>query len=307
MDDVIRNMDDSWFLKAIMDNVADSIYFKDRHCRIIRASGKMAITHGLSSSDELFGKTDLDLYGEEFGLQTKIDDLHVMETGQPIIGLVESYQLKNGEINWTSTSKLPLKNDEGEIIGLLGITREINDLKRTELDLQYIATHDILTSLPNRYLFFNQLEHAIYRAKRQETKFAVLYIDLDNFKHINDQYGHQEGDYILKEVAYLLKIAVRESDTIARIGGDEFVLLIEDINSPEEPILIAQRILKGLQEEIKYNYKNTRLSASIGISFFPKDGKEASSLINTADHAMYQAKTTRNTWHCFALPDIPKE
>ena len=304
MEDELSKMDDSWFLNAIMENVSDSIYFKDRQCRIQRASRKMAITNGLKSPEALIGKTDIDLYGEEFGQKTQIDDLHVMESGQPLIGMVENHMLESGEINWTSTSKLPLKNEKGEVIGLLGITREINDLKRTELDLQHIATHDILTALPNRYLFFNRLDHAICRAKRQKSTFAIMYIDLDNFKLVNDQLGHDAGDRMLKEIATLLKVIVRESDTIARIGGDEFIILIESINDTEEPAHIAQRILSELSKDEKLDIVGEKVSASIGISLFPQDGKEASSLTKAADHAMYKAKEKRNTYQYFKFPTI---
>ncbi|MBI9049047.1 MAG: GGDEF domain-containing protein [Anaerolineaceae bacterium] len=306
MDNELQNMEEAWFLNAIMENVADSIYFKDRQCRILRASRKMAITNNLESIDVLIGKTDTDLYGEEFGQKTQIDDLHVMETGQPLIGLVESHSLENGEPNWTLTSKLPLRNAEGKIIGLLGITREINDLKRTELDLQHVATHDILTSLPNRYLFFNRLDHAILRAKRQKTQFAVMYIDLDNFKLINDHLGHDTGDRMLKEVSNLLKGIFRDSDTVARIGGDEFVILIESINKVIEPEMIAKRILDELSKDKKLSAIGEKISASIGISLYPQDGKDASSLTKAADHAMYQAKATRNTFRYFTAPQIPE-
>jgi diguanylate cyclase (GGDEF)-like protein/PAS domain S-box-containing protein len=302
MENELSKMDDSWFLKAIMENVSDSIYFKDRNCIIQKASRKMAITNRLESPEELIGKTDIDLYGYEFGSKTQIDDLHVMDSGQSLIGLVESHHLENGETNWTSTSKLPLRNKQGKVIGLLGITREINDLKRIELDLQHMATHDILTTLPNRYLFFNRLEHAISRAKRQEKIFAVMYIDLDNFKLVNDQLGHDAGDRMLKEVAELMQSIVRESDTVARIGGDEFILLVEPISNFEEAAQIAQRILHEIHEDEKLDVVGEKLSASIGVSFFPQDGNEASTITKAADQAMYKAKEKKNTFKYFEYP-----
>jgi len=305
MNEEIWQMDNTWLLNAIMDNVADSIYFKDRHCRIIRASRKMAQSCGFSNPAELIGQTDETLFSKELGKKTAIDDLHIMESGQPLIGLVESHILPNGEMNWTSTTKLPLRNDQGEIIGLLGITREINELKRTELDLQHIATHDILTSLPNRYLFFNRLEHAICRAKRQKCILAVLFIDLDHFKVINDQLGHDTGDRILKEIAQLLNSLLRESDTIARIGGDEFVLLLETIQDFEEPAVIADRILKALISIMNKLSLDAKLGASIGISLYPQDSTDAAGLIKTADHAMYQAKLEGNNFKFYTYPNSP--
>ena len=146
-----------------------------------------------------------------------------METGQPIIGLIESREMPNGETNWTSTSKLPLRDKHNQVVGLLGITREINELKKVEEELQYYATHDILTGTPNRFLLLDRLEQSIQRAKRNNGTFALLYIDLDDFKPVNDRFGHDVGDQVIKQTAQRLKKAVRESDTVARMGGDEFV------------------------------------------------------------------------------------
>lgn len=306
MNEELWQMDDTWFLNAIMNNVADSIYIKDRQCRIVRASKKMAQDCGFSDPAKLIGQTDRTLFSEDFGEKTAIDDLHLMESGIPLIGLVENHTLENGEINWTSTTKLPLRNETGEIIGMIGITREINELKRTELDLQHIATHDILTSLPNRYLFFNRLEHAICRAKRQDCIFAVLFIDLDHFKLINDQLGHDTGDQILKKIAMSIKSILREADTVGRIGGDEFVLLIENIQNHEEPAMVAMRILTELIILMNSLSLNAKLGASIGISLYPQDSKDASGLIKAADYAMYQAKTEGNTFRFYTFPQMPE-
>jgi diguanylate cyclase (GGDEF)-like protein len=145
----------------------------------------------------------------------------------------------------------------------------------------------------------------ICRATRQNTGFAVLYIDLDNFKSINDQFGHDAGDHMLKEVSRLLISIVRDSDTVARIGGDEFILLIESIHDHDEPTLVAKRILDELNQNLKFHPDAKIIGASIGISIYPQDGKEASSLINAADHAMYQAKKIRNTYRYYTHPLIP--
>jgi diguanylate cyclase (GGDEF)-like protein/PAS domain S-box-containing protein len=288
--DDFGEFNESLLFDALMDSMADSIYFKDRQCHLIRVSKKMASDLGYKDPSELIGKTDIELFGEEFGQKTRTDDLKVMETGQPIIGLIEDNTTPSGDINWTSTTKLPLYNKQGKIIGLLGITREINDLKRVELDLQQMATHDVLTSLPNRYLFFDRLEQTISRAYRYHSQFALIYIDLDHFKKINDDFGHDAGDQILIQVAGLLNTNVRSSDTVARIGGDEFVILMETINKEDEPKIIAKRILA----DFKIGFAGPRfpvsLIASIGISLFPQHGMDAAQLMKAADLAMYQAK-----------------
>jgi diguanylate cyclase (GGDEF)-like protein/PAS domain S-box-containing protein len=305
MDNQLWHLNDSVLLNALMENVADSIYFKDRQCRLLRVSRKMALDLGHEHPSKLIGKTDRDLFGEEFGQKTMLDDLHVMETGLPIIGLVESRSLPNGEVNWTSTTKLPIRDQSGKVLGLLGITREINELKRAELDLQHLATHDLLTSLPNRYLLLDRLEQTILRAKRNKALFAVLYIDLDGFKVINDRYGHDAGDKALKQIAHRINDNVRSSDTVARMGGDEFAVILDTINKQEDAMLVAQKIGEKIGVDFAVNSFRVRVTASIGISVYPEHGLSAAALLKAADHAMYQAKAKNNACVFFTPPMIP--
>ncbi|MGZ5300558.1 MAG: diguanylate cyclase domain-containing protein, partial [Actinomycetota bacterium] len=180
--------------RALMQNTEDSIYFKDRGCRLLRVSRRMARSLGFSDPSELVGKTDIDLFGESFGRRTFLEDLRIMESNEPIIGLVESRRMEGSEMNWTLTTKVPLHDASGNVIGLMGITREINELKRTELDLQHLATHDPLTDLPNRYLLVDRLSQTLAHARRSRSIFAVLFLDVDDFKSINDARGHEFGD-----------------------------------------------------------------------------------------------------------------
>jgi two-component system, chemotaxis family, CheB/CheR fusion protein len=297
---IFANFSDDVLFQSIMENMADSIYFKDRDCRLVRVSQKMAISLGYDHPDDLIGKTDVELFGKEFGKRTRQDDLKVMKTGEPIIGLVEFRTDVNGIPIWTSTTKLPLKNDKGEIFGLLGITREINELKRVESELMFLATHDVLTSLPNRFLLFDRLDQAISRAQRQGSMVAVLFVDLDEFKSINDSFGHAAGDLILVQIANQLTKNVREFDTVARIGGDEFVIVMESIDNASEATQIAQRIVTDINKGIDLYPINPKISVSIGISLFPEHGITASRLLGCADDAMYRAKTNRNTFTVFS-------
>jgi diguanylate cyclase (GGDEF)-like protein/PAS domain S-box-containing protein len=305
MDTVPWYLNETLLLTTLMDNIADSIYFKDRYCRLVRVSRKMASDLGYKDQDELTGKTDVELFGEEFGRKTLVDDLHIMETGQSIIGLVESRTLPDGDTNWTSTTKLPIRDQNGDVVGVLGITREINELKRVELDLQYLATHDILTSLPNRYLLLDRIEQTILRARRNHTLIAVLYIDLDGFKGINDRYGHDTGDQVLKQIALRLTKNVRDSDTVARMGGDEFVIVLDAIKEDEDSMLVAQKLRERIEAELITPKSRVEVTASIGISIYPKHGVDAASLLKAADHAMYEAKQSTNTCMIFMPPKIP--
>jgi diguanylate cyclase (GGDEF)-like protein/PAS domain S-box-containing protein len=292
--------------ESLMENVADSIYFKDLYCRLVRVSQRMANSLGFQHPDELVGKNDVELFGQEFGERTRMEDLRVMETGQPIIGLVESRERDDGGMTWTSTSKMPLYDTNGNIYGLLGITREINELIQVEHDLQFLATHDVLTSLPNRYLLFDRMDQAIFRAQRYGSMLAIMFLDLDDFKAINDTYGHATGDLLLVQVANKLTSLVRELDTVARFGGDEFVIILESVQKEEEIAQIAERIIKEIPKGIDIYPKNPDISVSMGISLFPQHGMTASKLIACADEAMYRAKSKKNDF-VFYSDKVPLE
>ena len=302
MADPLLLLDNEFLFDALMDNLADSIYFKDRQCRLIRVSHRMALDVGFSDPHALTGKTDRDLFGADFAEKTLLDDLRVMETGLPILGLIESRRMENGELNWTSTSKVPIRDRQGDIIGLLGITREINAIKQAETDLHYMATHDLLTGLPNRYLFFDRLDQSILRATRQEHKFALLYIDMDGFKSINDRGGHDTGDWVLKTLAQRLIQSVRCSDLVARMGGDEFVILLDDVGDADSAVRLAEKLLGVLQQPYEVNGQAYVATASIGVSLYPAHAGDSASLLKAADHAMYLAKQKKNTVKVFAHP-----
>jgi diguanylate cyclase (GGDEF)-like protein/PAS domain S-box-containing protein len=271
-----------------MENTADSIYIKDRQCRLWRISKKMAIDLHVADPAEVYGKTDVELFGEEFGEKTMQDDLQVMETGLPIIGLIERYINKEGETNWTSTTKFPLRDNQGQIIGLLGITREINELKDSETEYKWLATHDPLTTLANRYLLSDRIEQAIFRAKRNKGLFALLFIDLNGFKQINDTAGHAAGDQFLIRLARILSENVRMTDTVARIGGDEFVVLLDEIHQVEGAALVAEKLSDVIHDDT--DPIGHTVTAAIGISLFPHNGQNSETLLIAADQAMFQSK-----------------
>ncbi len=279
---------DSWILNALMENTGDSIYIKDRLCRLWRISRKMASDLGIDDPQKIYGLTDVELFGEEFGKKTMIDDQMVMETRKPKIGLIESYINKHGETNWTSTTKMPLLDEAGEVIGLLGITREINELKNSEIGFQWLATHDSLTSLANRYLLSDRIEQAIFHAKRNACIFALLFVDLNGFKKINDVAGHAQGDLYLKKLAKVLTRNVRSSDTVARIGGDEFVVLLDGLNRIEETTLVVKKMKDAIEKQVDEEYHT--VTAAIGVSTYPADGDSPDLLLKAADRAMYNSK-----------------
>jgi diguanylate cyclase (GGDEF)-like protein/PAS domain S-box-containing protein len=276
--------------RALMENTEDSIYFKDRQCRLLRVSRRMARSLGFADVSELIGKTDIDLFGDVFGQRTFLEDLRIMESDEPIIGLVESRSVGRADTNWTLTTKVPLHDASGAVVGLLGITREINELKRAELDLQYMATHDALTGLPNRYLMTDRLNHTLAQAVRTGSTFAVLFIDVDDFKAINDAQGHDVGDLVLRALGATLAGSVRSSDTVARIGGDEFVVILDTLERREDATHVAGKILRRFAKPFAVDGHNVRMTVSIGVAVHPANGADADVLVSAADYAMDLAK-----------------
>jgi diguanylate cyclase (GGDEF)-like protein/PAS domain S-box-containing protein len=287
------SLDDGFLFRSLMETMVDSIYFKDRQCRLVRVNRKMALDLGRADPAELIGRTDIELFGREFGEMTMLDDARIMETDEPIIGLTESRQLESGQVNWTLTTKTPLHDLSGTVVGLLGITREINELKRAEMTLEHLATHDTLTGLPNRYLMFDRLNQLLVRAARYGLSFAILFIDLDGFKRINDSRGHDVGDLVLRGVAERLTRNLRAADTVARIGGDEFVVLLESLRAGPDAIALADKIRSAVGMPFALPGGDAAVTVSIGIGQYPDDGRDAEELLKAADVAMYRAKRRR--------------
>jgi diguanylate cyclase (GGDEF)-like protein len=181
------------------------------------------------------------------------------------------------------------------------ITHQFAALQVSREELEHLARHDMLTGLPNRRLFHDRLDHALARARRSGKNLALLFVDLDRFKEINDQIGHDAGDAVLKAVATRLAATTREADTVARLGGDEFVVLLDDPSSQEQVAAIAQKLLDGLKPEIPFESHTLHAVASIGISQYPQDGETATEMLANADRAMYQAKAAgRNCYRFFS-------
>jgi diguanylate cyclase (GGDEF)-like protein/PAS domain S-box-containing protein len=194
------------------------------------------------------------------------------------------------------------KTDKGYRVG--SITRDISERKQVENRLEYLAMHDGLTGLPNRQLFNDRLTQALERARRESPgKLAVMLLDLDSFKDINDTYGHACGDQLLCLVAQRLQNCLRRSDTAARMGGDEFTIIAEDVVSLEHCERVAKKVLAALFEPMEIDGNHFQITASLGISLYPSDSDNATTLLRYADIAMYRAKTTGNSFQFYNLPD----
>ncbi len=165
----------------------------------------------------------------------------------------------------------------------------IRSLQDENLSLQQLALHDSLTGLPNRGLFEDRLQHAIDKATRARSSFAIFFIDLDGFKIVNDMYGHDVGDLLLVEVAQRLRNVVREEDTVARLGGDEFIILAQ-ITELENATLVTGKLMAAISAPLSFTQNAVRISASVGVATFPRDGASIAALMKIADAAMYKSK-----------------
>lgn len=249
-------------------------------------------------SETLYG------YSKEQAIGKPVNMLHVPEDSvhitSEVISTVEkkgkwSGEIRmlhqNGHIGWIESMCVPIYDESSQIIGALGINRDITKRKNETERLEHLAHYDQLTNVPNRYLLLDRLKHLILQAERNENRFALLFIDIDKFKLINDTEGHLFGDKALIEVALRLKHAIRHSDTLARFGGDEFVILLENISDKKDASSMTEALLKALKTEFVIEGKKVAISCSIGVATFPDDGITTDMLLIMADKAMYETKS----------------
>ena len=208
---------------------------------------------------------------------------------------------KDGTYIYTDLSASVLKDSEENIIGVVSYVQDITQRKLAQEKMEYQFYHDALTGLPNRILFKEGLEHAIKKAKHNKTVLALLFIDLDHFKEINDSLGHQVGDKLLQETTKRLYSVLRDQDVLSRLGGDEFAVIIEGLSKAQETSSFAKKILDTLAEPLEIDGNTLYVSSSIGISLYPDDGTTSQDLLKFADSAMYKAKNEgRNTFQYYS-------
>jgi diguanylate cyclase (GGDEF)-like protein/PAS domain S-box-containing protein len=207
---------------------------------------------------------------------------------------------KSGQQYWSMLSISPIVDEAGVITHFIGVSEDISSQKKTQEQIQQLAFYDPLTRLGNRRLFREQLEVEVKKAKRNSTIFALFYLDLDNFKQVNDTLGHDIGDRLLQTIADRLRQTLRGSDLIARIGGDEFIALLPDISGPKEAALVAEKLLREVRKPISVGGAELEATFSLGVTMAPADGEDWPVLMKNADLAMYRAKRNgRNNYQFF--------
>ncbi len=214
----------------------------------------------------------------------------VYRTGEPNRGFGYRVIRKDGSTGFAEISVSLLRNEKGEVIGFRGIGRDVTERMQLEQKLADMATHDLLTGLPNRILLNDRLAIGLAQAQRSSSKLAVMMLDLDRFKNINDEMGHSVGDQLLKAAGERLAGIIRKSDTVARVGGDEFVLVLSQISQVQDAVKVAQKILDSFLKPFVLNGRRLHITTSIGIAVYPEDGTDVETLVKHADTAMYWAK-----------------
>jgi diguanylate cyclase (GGDEF)-like protein/PAS domain S-box-containing protein len=276
-------------LRAMIDQVPDYLFVKDVDSRFVVANIAVAADLGRTPED-LIGKTDFDLHAPEFARGFFADEQRVIHTAEPAIALEESVMTTEGRRKWLSTTKVPLRDDHGRIIGIVGVCRDVTDRKLAEDQIHFLAHHDALTGLPNRVLLMDRIEQALLQAERNGSFVTVMFIDLDNFKLVNDSLGHSAGDTLLQTVAERMEQSVRATDTVVRIGGDEFVILLPDQRQLSDAAGVLEKLRHAIAQPIAIEGQLFRVTSSIGLATYPQDGNDGETLLMNADTAMYQAK-----------------
>ena len=276
-------------LSDILENVTAYIYMKDTQGRYLFAN-RLLREWFAAPIEEIAGYDDTKFYDADTAARMRNEDLRVLQHGETLKSEEALFNLLTRDTHVFMTVKLPLRREDGSIYALCGILTDISERKDFENDIQHMAQHDALTHLPNRALFNDRLKQAIAAAQRNKARLALMFIDLDKFKPVNDTYGHGVGDLLLKDVALRIQDCLRESDTAARLGGDEFVILLPVIETQQDASKVGEKILNALNRPFELAGHTLQISSSIGVAVYPQHGKDEKLLVKSADIAMYHAK-----------------
>jgi diguanylate cyclase (GGDEF)-like protein/PAS domain S-box-containing protein len=281
--------------RALTGLSADWFWEQDAAFRFIQVSA------GVSTfAQSPIGLKPWDMSSEILGNTTWEDHRKVLKRHEPFKDFITSYKTASGEHRWISSSGAPIFGEKEKFLGYRGVSRDITDRMAAEETITFLAYHDPLTGLANRLLLQDRFEQAKAHAIRTHTKLALLFLDLDNFKSINDTLGHDVGDALLRQIAERLESLVRSTDIVCRQGGDEFLIILSDFKDPDEIVPVLDKLVDELQKPFAAEGHELTTSLSMGAAVFPQDGATFDDLRKKADLAMYRAKDSgRNTYRFF--------
>lgn len=279
------------YQRALLDSFPFMVWLKDTNSRFMAVNQAVADSYGVANPDQLVGKTEFDLLDYDTASRIRDEDLAVMQTRQNSVLELQRVMAPDSEPRWVEVYKAPVTDDFGAVLGTVGFIRDITERKLQQEEIRQLALYDPLTQLPNRRLFSERVNHAIALARRDQARLALVFVDLDRFKPVNDSLGHAVGDLLLRAVARRMQQCVREADTIGRVGGDEFEVLLPSIDDAEQALVVAEKIRQALNQpfELTGGYV-VSISSSSGVAIYPEDGEDESTLSRAADAAMYRAK-----------------
>jgi diguanylate cyclase (GGDEF)-like protein/PAS domain S-box-containing protein len=285
---------------VIFNNIGEGIFVTDKEQKIISINEAFTTMTGFTQQD-VFGKSACFLQADKDNVKADYDSSGFARDACSWQGEVWRRHKNNMEFpSWTTVSKV--KDSCGEIAHYVHAFMDITHFKKAQDHLGFLAYHDPLTKLPNRLLLKDRIDHSLQNALREGSQAAVLFLDLDRFKGINDTYGHAVGDGLLRETARRIKNLVRKEDTVSRYAGDEFVVFMENIPDAKNPAKLAQKLIDTFSTPVYIKGYRLKISTSVGISLFPQDGRDTDILIKNADAAMYRAKKEgRNNFQYYSL------
>lgn len=284
--------------EVLLDAIPDLIWLKDPNGVYLFCNRAFERLYGAKEKD-IVGKTDYDFVEYQLADFFRTHDMIAMDAKESVRNEEELSFKEDGYNGLFETIKTPMYDQNGELLGVLGISRDITVRRENEEKIQKLEYFDPLTSLPNKLQLRIRLEHDLSIVARQNEELAVLFIDFDHFKNINDTLGHAIGDELLVKVAKRLKALLRQVDTLSRQGGDEFVIILPGV-SVDDAAHMAKRVLQTIEQPIKLEENELIITASVGIALYPNDGKDCDTLFKCADAAMYLAKQNgRNNYRFF--------
>jgi diguanylate cyclase (GGDEF)-like protein/PAS domain S-box-containing protein len=301
VEDITRQREDENALRdaearyrSIFENAIEGIFQTSPEGRYLSANPALARIYGYESPEALIAALqDIEhqLYVEP---NRREEFMREMQSQGKVTNFESQVYLRDGGVIWISENARAVRGADGAIRYYEGTVEDISERKMQERRMAHQATHDGLTGLPNRYLLQDRIEQAIRQATREKTYVGVLFIDLDRLKHVNDSLGHQAGDELIRVIAQRLRRCLRTGDTVARIGGDEFVLLLPSLLTPAAIAQAKRRVLEATSAPCQIQGIWVPTSCSVGASLYPQDGLDAETLMRRADEAMYVAKQSRS-------------
>jgi diguanylate cyclase (GGDEF)-like protein/PAS domain S-box-containing protein len=298
-DDAIRQSENKY--RTLIENLPQKIFLKDKNSVYISCNENYA--QGLKiKPEEVKGKTDYDFYSREIAEKYRADDQRIMELGD--MEEVEEEYIQNGNKLWVHTVKIPVRDERGNVTSILGIFWDITERKKMEQRIEYLAYYDALTGLPNRNLFIDRFKQGIERAELTSKLAVVVITDINRFNSINDTYGNEVGDKVLKDIAERLTNTVRKGDTVARFGDDQFGIALLDIDDINDVIPLLEKIVKEISSPFNIGGDEMLITFSYGISVYPHDSKDPMELLKLVGLALEAAKKEGSRSYHFYTNDL---